>query len=282
MMPIVVAEIGLNHCGSVPMAKELISLCADQKVDYVKFQKRTIDKVYSAEELARPKETQFGKTYGDEKRGLEFGKDEYDEIDKFCKSTGIGWFASVWDEDSVDFMAQYNPPYMKLASCCCNNLPLLRKVSASNIPSILSVGMSFPDEIETACKILYPCLRYLLSTTSVYPCPDNMMNMEKINTVKRQFGHYAKVGFSSHSEKIIFPVIASLYGAEMVEFHITLNHNLEGPDHKSSIAPVGLKRIMDHLRSIKTGTGSGIIYPFAQELKKGEKYPWRKKLDDIC
>jgi len=276
MKPVLVGEIGLNHNGSVELAKKLIDLAKANNIDYVKFQKRTIDAVYSKEDLAKPKKTSFGKTYGDEKRGLEFGEKEYEEISKYCKEVGIGWFASVWDVDSVDFMAKFETPFLKLASCCCNHMELLRKVQDSGCPSILSVGMSNPREIEEAVTILYPRLEYILSTTSVYPCPDGMVNLQKIRAIKDAYGRWGKIGFSSHSEKIIFPVVASLFGAEMVEFHVTLDHDMEGPDHKSSVGPVGMKRISDHIAAIERGWGGGSLFPFPEEMVKGRKYAWRR------
>jgi len=275
MKPITVAEIGINHNGRIALAKELIDLAKHCKFDYVKFQKRTIEKVYSPEELAKPKKTHFGETYGDEKRGLEFGKEEYDEIDAYCKEVGIGWVASVWDTEAVDFICQYDVPYLKLASCCCNHWELIEKVKATGRPVILSTGMSTAEEIDDAVWAL-PSLTCLMSATSIYPCSDEMVNLRKIEDLKEKYGALVQIGFSSHSEKIIYPVVAQFFGAEMVEFHITMSHKLEGPDHKSSVGPTGCKRICDHLESIEKGRGLGGLEPFPEELEKGKKYSWRK------
>jgi len=278
MKPVTVAEIGINHNGRVALAKELIDLAKHCKFDYVKFQKRTIEKVYSEEELARPKKTQFGETYGDEKRGLEFGKEEYDEIDAYCKEVGIGWFASVWDTEAVDFICQYDVPFLKLASCCCNHIELLEKVKKTNRRVVLSIGMSTEKDVLDAIHILNPNIDYILSTTSIYPCPDRLVELKKIESTEKAYGYWARkgVGFSSHSEKIIYPVVAQFLGAKMIEFHITMNHRLEGPDHKSSVGPQGAERIAKHLQSIHNGMGIGLMMPFEEEMEKGKKYSWRK------
>jgi N-acetylneuraminate synthase len=277
MSAIIVCEIGINHCGSVDTAKALIGMAHAYGASAVKFQKRTVSVVYSPSDLAKVKITQFGRTYGDEKYGLEFGKEEYDQIDDYCRHVGIPWFASAWDLDSVEFLEQYDIPHIKVSSACLNNWPLIKRVAEGKFPVVLSTGMSHPQDIESAVRILGSKLKYLLHATSEYPCPDDHMNMSRMATLREKYGDVARIGFSSHSKKVIYPVAAVVMGAEMIEFHITLDRGMEGTDHSSSVGPTGFERIMKHLKSISIGAGSGIMAPFEEEIKKGTKYPWRSK-----
>jgi len=231
--------------------------------------------VYTPVDLAKPKQTSFGDTYGAEKRGLEFGKGEYDIIDAHCKNIGVKWFASVWDVPSVDFMMQYDVPWLKLASCCCNHWELLMKVAEAGRKSILSVGMSTSTEIDRAVDILEDNLEYMLYTTSIYPCPDNLVNLTAMLDLSFKYRDACKIGFSSHSDKVIYPSASAAMGAKMIEFHITLDRGLPGADHAASIGPVGVKRIADHVNSLNSGIGMGWHEPSEEELSKGRKYPWR-------
>ena len=176
----VVAEIGINHNGDIELAKQLIDMAEATGCNAVKFQKRTVEVVYSAEELAKPRENPFGPTNGDLKRGLEFGLDEYREIDRFCRELGIAWFASCWDEGSVDFIEQFEPPCYKIASASLTDDDLLRYHRGKGRPVILSTGMSTLEEIDHAVEVLGKDDLIILHATSTYPSNYDELNLKAI------------------------------------------------------------------------------------------------------
>lgn len=264
--PVIVAEIGINHNGSIEIAKSLIALAQNFGCDYVKFQKRTVELVYNKESLDSHRVSRWGTTQRDQKEGLEFGKEEYDEIDEYCKELGIGWFASAWDYKSVEFLAHYNVPYMKIASACITDFDLLNSIKHSNIPVIMSTGMSTKEQIDKALDYLGSQVEYLLHCTSSYPTTDEDMNMKGLLTLKEIYGGGYKIGFSNHSMKIIYTVQAYVMGAELLEYHITLDRNMDGSDHAASIGPTGLDRIIKHINSIHAGWGDGEIRCLESEI----------------
>lgn len=275
--PIAVAEIGINHNGALSIAKSLIALAKNFGCDFIKFQKKNPELCVPKLQRNIMKVTRWGRiTYLEYKERMEFGKDEYDEIDDYCKELDIKWFASAWDYKSVDFLMQYDIPYLKVASPCITDFELLERIkSYDNIPVILSTGMSTKEQIDKALDFLGNQVEYLLHCTSTYPAPDEDMNMKRIWTLKEMYGNRCKIGFSNHSVKIIYTVQAYVMGAEMLEFHITLDRNMEGSDHAASIGPVGLDRIMKHINSIYAGWGDGEIkcldseMPVMKKLRKG-------------
>ena len=269
--PIVVAEIGINHNGDVGLAKANIGLAKGLGADYVKFQKRTVDVVYAKEDLDRPRISPWGKTNRDQKEGLEFGKAEYDQINDFCKAIGIGWFASPWDAGSLDFLLQYNPPFIKIASAMLTNADLLRVVRESGKSVIMSTAMSDEDQIDTAVAALGHQLKYILHCVATYPTDDEDVNLSRMLSLKKKYGDRCKVGFSNHSEHIIFNVAAMVLAAEMIEFHITVDRNLYGSDQKSSIGPTGFKRIMEHITRVQRGWGDGSLNPRPAEAAAAKK-----------
>jgi N-acetylneuraminate synthase len=273
--PVVVAEIGINHNGDLGIAKSLMGLAKNSGCDFVKFQKRTVDLVYSKEYLATQRISRWGATQREQKEGLEFGKKEYDEIAKEAKRLSVGWFASPWDYKSVAFLEQYNIPYLKVASAGITDFELLEAVRSCNIPVIISTGMSTKEQIDKALDYLGEQVEYLLHCVSTYPTPDEDMNMKCILTLKETYGGRVKIGFSNHSAKIIYVVQAYIMGAEMLEFHITLDRNMDGSDHSASIGPKGLDRIMKHLESVFAGWGDGEIKRLESEV------PVMKKLRRI-
>jgi len=265
--PKIVAEIGINHNGDLKIAKSLIALAKNSSCDYVKFQKRTIDLVYSKNYLKMSRISKWGTTQGEQKQGLEFGEKEYNSIDKYCKQLDIPWFASPWDYKSVDFLAQYNIPYFKIASACITDFGLLKRVkSFKRIPVVLSTGMSTKRQVDKALEYLGNQVEYLLHCVSTYPTPDEDMNMRCLWTLKKTYGNRFKIGFSNHSAKIIYSVQAYIMGAEMLEFHITLDRSMDGTDHAASIGPKGLDRIMKHINSINAGWGDGKIKYMESEI----------------
>ena len=258
------AEIGINHNGDIAIAKKLIDIAVEAGCDAVKFQKRTIEIVYTKEELAKPRENPFGDTNGDLKRGLEFGKEEYTEINRYCKEKGIMWYASCWDEPSVDFIEKFNPPCYKIASASLTDDNLLKHTKAKGKPLILSTGMSTMEEINHAVNILGKEKLVLLHCTSTYPSNPKELNLKVIQKLKEKFD--CPVGYSGHEVGVSSSVIAAAIGACMIERHITLNRAMWGSDQAASLEPQGLKRMVRDIRVIPVIMGDGIKKVYESEL----------------
>jgi len=256
-----VAEIGINHNGNLNIAKKLIATASSAGIDYVKFQKRTIDLVYSEEELNKPRESPWGTTTREQKEGLEFGFNEYKEIDEYCKLLGIRWFASPWDSASVDFLSSFNNDYIKVPSALMTDKKFLSNVKSTSIPVIASTGMCTEEETDFVVRFFGDQLVYLLHCTSTYPCKPDETNLKCILSLKSKYPHL-KIGFSNHSPGIIFIPAALVLGAEMVEFHITLDRSMYGSDQASSIELVGIINICKYLESLKVAIGDGkkVVY----------------------
>jgi N-acetylneuraminate synthase len=254
---LLVGEIGTNGSGNLETTKKMISICHAFNVDYVKFQKRTLDKVYTQKELDTPRESPWGTTNREQKQGLEYSKEDYDEIDKYCKTLGIKWFASVWDVPSVNFIESYNVPFIKIPSALISHHELLNSVRRSGIPVIIATGMSEREEIDSAISILGDNLKYILHATSSYPTPVGEINLNKIKTLKELYGDKYKIGFSNHHQGTFFCTAAAVLGAEMIEFHITLDRASYGSDQAASIEPNGIRIITDHVKSLKDAMGDG-------------------------
>jgi len=261
----IVAEIGINHNGDMKIAQELIDVAANANCDYVKFQKRTIDLVYTPEELATPRENPFGPTNGDLKRGLEFDKEEYQEITEYCESRDIGWFASPWDVESVKVLKDLNVPYMKVASAMLTDFDILEEMRFTNIPVILSTGMSTYEEVNAAVKYFGPQIAYILACTATYPTPPEESNINFIKTLKMDYPDY-KIGFSNHSPGLTNMIAAAALGIEMLEFHITLDRSMFGSDQSASIEPEGTRKIVKHVRHLETAMGDGEWTVFPSEV----------------
>lgn len=260
----ITAEVGINHNGSLKIAKKLIDLAVQTKCDAVKFQKRTVDVVYTPEELAKERESVFGKTNGDLKRGLEFGYDEYKEIDRYCKEKGIMWYASCWDKGSVDFIEQFNPPCYKIASASLTDDELLRYTKSKGKPIMLATGMSTVEQIDHAVDVLGRDNLLIYHCTSTYPTENEEINLNVIPFLKERYG--CPVGFSGH-EKGIFPTILStVLGACAVERHITIDRTLWGSDQAASLEFDGLNRIVRDIRQANTIMGDGVKKVYNSEL----------------
>jgi len=257
----IVSEIGINHNGQIEIAKQLINMAKGAGCDAVKFQKRTVDVVYTPEELSRPRENPFGTTNGDLKRGLEFGKDEYDEIDRYCKEVGIEWFASPWDEGSVDFLMQYDIPYIKIASACITDKELLRHCIETKKPLLISTGMADFSLIKSVVEKVRDmggsvgCLYHCVST---YPSRSDELNLMGIQTLKEQFPDIP-IGYSGHEVGVATTVMASVLGAVSVERHITLDRAMWGSDQAASLELPGLSRLVRDLRVWEIARGDGVI-----------------------
>jgi len=260
----VIAEIGINHNGDIDLAKRLISVAAAACCDAVKFQKRTVDVVFSAAELAKPRENPFGLTNGDLKYGLEFGQEEYEEIDDFCKSLKMQWFASPWDEQSVDFLEQFGPSVYKIASASLTDDHLLRHIRGTGKPVILSTGMSSYDEIDHAVEVLGKEDLILMHSTSTYPANYDELNLRAIPAMAARYG--IPVGYSGHETGIPTSVCAAALGACCVERHITTDRALWGSDQAASLEPNGIARLVRDIRLWGQAKGDGIKRVYEREL----------------
>ena len=251
----VIGEIGINHNGNLDLAKNLISVAKNAGCNAVKFQKRTVDIVYTKEELAKPRESPFGATNGDLKRGLEFGQEAYEEIDAFCKEMEIPWFASCWDEPSADFIAHFPVLCYKIASASLTDDALLRHTRAKGKPILLSTGMSTYEEIDHAVEILSKDNLILIHTCSAYPAHYPELNLRQIPELRKRYG--VPVGYSGHETGIPSSVAAVALGACVVERHITLDRAMWGSDQAASLEPSGLTRLIRDIRLVESSMGTG-------------------------
>ena len=250
-----VAEIGINHNGNVEIAKKLIDAAALCGCDAVKFQKRTVEVVYTSEELAKPRENPFGPTNGDLKRGLEFGQQQYEEIDRYCRRKGILWYASCWDEASVEFLEQFDPPCYKIASASLTDDNLLRHHRRYGRPIILSTGMSTLEQIDHAVEVLGTKDLIILHCTSTYPSAVEELSLRTIKSLRERYD--VPVGYSGHEVGLATSVAAAALGACMIERHITLDRAMWGSDQAASIEPQGVWRLVKDLRAIEKAMGRG-------------------------
>src|ERR1700722_16091313 len=259
----IAAEIGINHNGDIDLAKRLISVAVGAGCDAVKFQKRTIDVVYSADELARPRESPFGTTNGDLKHGLEFDYYDYQEIDAYCRASKIAWFASSWDEKSVDFMERFNPVCYKIASASLTDDHLLRHTRATGKPIILSTGMSTLEQIDHAVEVLGKEDLILLHACSTYPAYYEELNLRAIPAMKQRYE--IPVGYSGHETGVPSTVAAVVLGACCVERHVTMDRSMWGSDHAASLEPNGISRVVRDIRLVEQSMGDGVKRVFERE-----------------
>ena len=252
----ITAEIGINHNGSVNQAKALIDMAISVGCDAVKFQKRTVDIVYTAEELAKERQSIFGETNGDLKRGLEFGYNEYKQINEYCKQKGIIWYASCWDEQSVDFIEQFNPPCYKIASASLTDDKLLKYTKNKEKPIFLATGMSTMEQIQHAVDILGEDNLIIYHCTSTYPTINEEINLNVITTLREKFN--CPIGFSGHEKGILPSIMSVMLGANAVERHITTDRTLWGSDQAASLERDGIHRVVRDIRQINTILGDGV------------------------
>lgn len=260
----IVAEIGINHNGDLDLAKRLISVAVAAGCDAVKFQKRSLEVVYTTEELAKPRENPFGPTNGDLKRGLEFSSEQYQEIDAYCKAVKIPWFASCWDEHSVDVINRFDVPCFKIASASLTDDDLLRHTRATGKPLILSTGMSTIEEIDHAVEVLGRTELVMLHATSTYPAAYNELNLRAIRTLRERYS--MPVGYSGHETGIPTSVTAASLGACCVERHITMDRAMWGSDQAASLEPNGITRLVRDIRLVEQSMGDGVKRVLDREL----------------
>jgi len=266
----ITAEIGINHNGDLGIAKRLIDVAVMAGCDAVKFQKRTPEKAVPPEYRDVMRETPWGlMSYLDYRRKVEFGEEEYQAIDQYCHEKGIHWFASCWDEESVDFIEQFNPPCYKTASASLTDLPLLKKIRGTGKPMVVSTGMSTFEEIEQAVSLIGRDRLVLAHSTSTYPCPPEELNLRMINTLQARFN--CPVGYSGHEVGLQTTFAAVTLGAALIERHITLDRAMWGSDQAASVEPWGLMRLVRDIRVIEQALGDGVKRVYDSEMKARQR-----------
>jgi len=275
MSVFIIAEIGINHNGSLKIAKKLIRSAKKIGCDAVKFQKREIEEVYTREELDKPRESPFGTLNRHQKFGLEFSKEDYDEIDSFCKKIGIEWLASAWDLKSQTFLKQYDLTYNKIASAMLTDKKLLESVAREGKHTFISTGMSTSEEIEVAVNIFreFRCPFELMHCNSTYPMENKDANLLVIETLRKNFG--CDVGYSGHETGRVVSLVAAALGATSVERHITLDRAMYGSDQAASIEVGEFKKLVEDIRTVELSLGD------PEKVVMETEIPIRKKLRRI-
>jgi N-acetylneuraminate synthase len=260
----IVAEIGINHNGDIKIAKALIDAAIRAGVDAVKFQKRTPELCVPEEQRAQMRETPWGYiSYMEYRERIEFGEEEYREIDEYCRDQGVKWFASVWDEPSADFMDSFDPICYKIPSASLTDHSLLSHVRTKGKPVILSTGMSTMEEIHAAVEVLGTEDLLIAHATSTYPCDPDELNLHMIETLRETFP--CPIGYSGHEVGLVPTVIAVALGACMAERHITLDRAMWGSDQAASVEPGGFDRLVKYIRVTEDSLGDGVKRVYESE-----------------
>ena len=274
----IIAEIGINHNGDVGIAKDLIKAAKESGCDAVKFQKRTLENVYSQEELDKQRESPWGTTNREQKEGLEFGQQEFEVIDSYCKELGIEWFASAWDAESQNFLKQFDLKYNKIASAMLVDTDLLRIVATEGRHTFISTGMSTLEEIDCAVEIFKKsgCPFEVMHCVSTYPMEDTDTNLNCISTLRDRYS--CDVGYSGHEVGLAVSYGAAALGITSLERHITLDRSMYGSDQAASIEPPALKNLVGAVRKIELALGDGVKnildseVPIAKKLRAHLKW----------
>ena len=264
----VIAEIGINHNGSLDLAKQIIDGAVHAGADCAKFQKRTPEVCTPKDQWYIERDTPWGRmTYIDYRHKVEFGKAEYAEIDRYCREKGIDWTASCWDEPAIEFMEQFNPPFYKAASASLTNFALLKAMIATGRPLIISTGMSTQAEIDAAVAAIGLTNLLIAHSTSSYPCPPSELNLRMIRTLLAQFPG-TPIGYSGHEVGLATTEAAVALGASFIERHVTVDRALWGSDQAASVEIVGLERLVRDIRTIEDSMGDGVKMVYESEKKK--------------
>ena len=273
----VIGEIGINHNGDLKIAKELIDFAADAGADAIKFQKRDIDLVYTKDFLDSSRESPWGKTQREQKEGLEFGLDEYQEIDKYCREKHIEWFASAWDLESQKFLQQFDLKFNKIASAMIVYEDLLALVASEGRHTFISTGMTTERDIDNAVKIFKDanCPFELMHCVSTYPMKDEDANLNAIETLRAKYN--CNVGYSGHEAGLAISYAAVALGATSLERHITLGRSMYGSDQSASVEPPGFRNLVGAVRKIQQGLGDGKLGYLEKEIPIAENL--RQHLD---
>lgn len=266
----IIAEAGINHNGDIEIAKQLILAAKHAGVDAVKFQKRTPELCVPPEQRSQMRETPWGYiTYMAYREKTEFSKAEYDEIDRFAREVGIDWFVSVWDEEAVNFMEQYNPICYKIPSASLTDHKLLKHLRSTGRPLILSTGMSTMDQIKTSVDLIGQENLVLTHATSTYPCDPHELNLRMIDTLRETFN--CPIGYSGHEVGLVTSAVAVGLGACMVERHITLDRAMWGSDQAASVEPGGFEKLVKYIRVTEQAVGDGVKKVYDSELPSLKK-----------
>ena len=274
----IIAEIGINHNGDLGFARDLIDVAVDAGADAVKFQKRTIDLVYTQDFLDGSRESPWGTTQREQKEGLEFGLDDYTEIDKYCKEKGIEWFASAWDLESQKFLKQFGLKYNKIASAMIVYEDLLKMVASEGRHTFISTGMTTEDDIANAVEVFQSahCPFELMHCISTYPMKDESANLNTIKTLQEKYK--CDVGYSGHEVGLAVSYAAAALGITSLERHITLDRAMYGSDQPASVEPSGFRILVGAIRKIEQAMGDGKLgyiekeIPIAENLR--QHLPW--------
>lgn len=274
--PFIIAEIGINHQGKVEIAKEMIDAAKYAGADAVKFQKRTVEKILTKEGLSKPyfNEDSFGKTYGEHRKALELSEKDYRELKEYATERGLIFFASGWDEESVDLLDSIGVPVFKIPSADVTNLPLITHTAKKGKPVILSTGMSNMEEVEEAVNAVLdhnPNL-ILMQCASTYPADFEELNLNVLKNYEEKFGDKVVLGYSGHEKGVTAPLIAYMFGARVFERHLTLDRTMKGGDHAASLEPDVFKRLVRDLKNVPLMLGRS-----KKEIQEREK-PMREKL----
>jgi N-acetylneuraminate synthase len=272
----IVGEVGINHNGDLDIAKELIRVAKEAGMDAVKFQKRTPELCVPKEQRDQMRETPWGYiTYMEYRQKVEFTPEQYQEIDRYCKEVGIQWFASVWDEPSVDFLEAYNPVCYKIPSASLTDHKLLKHLRSTGRTLILSTGMSTMEQIHRSVDLLDKDKLLLMHATSAYPCEPEELNLRMIQTLKKEFD--LPIGYSGHEVGLVPSVVAVGLGACSVERHITLDRAMWGSDQAASVEPGGMERLVKYIRVTEKALGDGVKVVYESEKSQMRKL---RRVDD--
>lgn len=267
----IIAEIGINHNGSIALAEKMIDGAVFAGCDAVKFQKRTPELCVPKDQWNIERDTPWGRmTYIDYRHKVEFDFDQYSEINEYCNQKGIDWFASPWDEEALEFLDQFNPIMYKVASASLTDFSLLKKMRSAGKPIMLSTGMSSMEEIEEAVKVVGRENLLIAQTTSTYPCVLNELNLKVIHTLKQKFPE-VPIGYSGHETGLAPTLAAVALGASFIERHITLDRAMWGTDQAASVEIGGMFRLVKDIRDIEKALGDGIKKVYESEQKSIQK-----------
>lgn len=277
----IIAEVGINHNGSIELAKKIINVAYESGADAVKFQKRDIESVYSKEYLEGYRESPFGSTQKDLKENLEFSKEQYVELKRYSNQLGLDFIASPWDEKSVDFLCEIGVDFIKVASPCLHDIKLLKHIRSKQLPLIVSTGMSDKDQIERAFTILEGVPIVMLHCVSTYPTLEKDINMRRLKTLRDSFNCTDLIGYSGHEMDMLPALLAVSMGAKVIEKHVTMSRDLWGSDHKVSLEPHELKELVHEIRRSETILGEDCIQVLTNEIPAMKKLQRKRKIDSI-
>ena len=266
----IVAEIGINHNGSMSICKELIDVAVDSGCDAVKFQKRDVNEVYTQEFLDSHRESPWGVTQREQKMGLEFDADEYQEIESYCKNKNIEWFASAWDVNSQKFLRQFNSKYNKVASAMIVHTELLKEIASEGKHTFISTGMTTYDDIDKAVDVFKKanCSFELMHTVSTYPMKDEDANLNMINTLRDRY--QCDIGYSGHEVGLAVSYAAAALNITSLERHITLDRAMYGSDQSASVEQGGFQNLVGAVRKIEKAMGDGVKRTYEAEAPIAE------------